>query len=604
MNIDNTKGKGKEKDVPVDTNNTSSSNVLTQEMIAGTEVDNTMKPQAFAELANLDEKIINIDTGSPKFDKTIKDTKIKQRDKNLTKPMAIIPNEYSVQSDEIFVDKQLHTTPPGVVAIFPGGLVNPVQSPPIGGRFVQSSNQAQVSMTIGDSDIEAAHEPTLNAFLVNEDLGVFATATLVDRDAEVKIHQHCGKTIMLGSFITAIIIAVAVAVPVLLTRQGSMLPIFPAQSLIPKLNSSCLGVCPEGSVLTLPDHNIPDTQTTCGEVDELAKAGNKNDTICSSVKANIPFCGCEVPLSPSANENTAKPATPSPVFTSSPNKAPLSFSIAPLSGGATHPPIVSFPPILANATFSPSAVVTSAPSIVVTPAPSIVVTPAPIDVVTPAPIDVVTPAPIDVVTPAPSIVVTPAPIDVVTPSPSIVVTPAPSDAKSAPSVIVTPAPSDVVTSAPSDVATSAPSIVVTPAPIDVVTPAPIDVVTSAPSDVATSAPSDIATPAPSVVDTSAPSDAISAPSDVSTSAPSDVATSAPSDVLTPAPSDVLTPAPSDVATPAPSAPSVVATPAPSDVVTPAPSVVVTLAPSDVITPAPSSASFAPSSASFAPSSTL
>ena len=78
MNINNTKGKGEEKGVTVDTSNTSGGNVLTQEMIAGMEVDNTTKPQAFAELANSDEKIINIDTGSLKFDKAIKDTKFKQ----------------------------------------------------------------------------------------------------------------------------------------------------------------------------------------------------------------------------------------------------------------------------------------------------------------------------------------------------------------------------------------------------------------------------------------------------------------------------------------------------------------------------------------------
>ena len=217
MNIENTEGKGEEKGVTVDTNNTSSGNVLTQEMIAGADVDNTTKPHTFAEVANLDEKIINIDTGTPKFYKAIKDSKTKKLNKKLTAPMSIILNEYSVQSDETFVDKQLHTTFPGVVAVFPGGLVDLVQSPPIGGRFVQgSSSQAQVSMTIDNSDIEAAHEPTLNAFLVNEDLGVFATATLVDKEAKVKIHQHCRMMIMLGSFITAIIIAVAVAIPVLL----------------------------------------------------------------------------------------------------------------------------------------------------------------------------------------------------------------------------------------------------------------------------------------------------------------------------------------------------------------------------------------------------
>ena len=244
MNIDNTKGKGKGKKngVTADTNSTSCGNVLTQEMIAGTEVDNTTKPQAFAELANFNEKVFNIDTGSPKFDKAIKGTKFRHYDKKLTKPMANILNEYSVQSHETFVDKQLHTTSPGVVAVFPGVLVDPVQSPPIGGSFVQNSSQAQVPMTIGASDIEAAHESTLSAFLVDEDLGVFATATLVDREAKVKIHQHCGVMIMLGSFIMAIIIAVAVTVSVLLTRQGSML----STSLAQSLNSSCLGVCLEG----------------------------------------------------------------------------------------------------------------------------------------------------------------------------------------------------------------------------------------------------------------------------------------------------------------------------------------------------------------------
>jgi hypothetical protein len=390
--------------VTVDINNTSNGNVLTQEMIAGTEVDNATKPQAFAELANSDEKIINIDTGSPKFDKVIKDTKNKKLNMNLTKPMAIILSEYLVQSHETFVNKQLHTTSPGVVAVFPGGLVNPVQSPSIDGRFVvQDSSQAQVTMIIGASDIEAAHEPTLNAFLVNEDLGVFATATQVDKEAKVKIHQHCEVMIMLGSFITAIIIAVAVAVPVLLTCQDSMLHASPAQSLILNLNSSCPGVCPEGSILTLPDEKIPDKKTTCGAVDELAKAANKNDTIRGSVKANIPFCGCEVLLSPSANEDTAKSATPSQVITSSPDLVPLSFSFPPFSGSATQFPVVSFLPTPDYTTFASIDVVTSAPIVVITPAPIVVATSAPSVDVTQAPSIVASPAPSIVISSAPSL---------------------------------------------------------------------------------------------------------------------------------------------------------------------------------------------------------
>ena len=182
-------------------------------------------------------------------------------------------------------------------------------------------------------------------------------------------------------------------------------------------------------------------------MDELAKAANKNDTICGSVKANIPFCGCEALLSPSANQDTAKSATPSQVITSSPDLVPLPFSIAPLSGGATHAPIVSLLPIPYYAPSAPSDVVTSAQSVVSSIAPSDVVTSAPIVVVTPAQGIVSTFAPIVVFTPAQGIVTTFAPIVVVTSAPIVVVT-------SAQGIVTTFAPIVVVTSAPSVVSTS------------------------------------------------------------------------------------------------------------------------------------------------------
>ena len=97
-------------------------------------------------------------------------------------------------------------------------------------------SQAQLpETTMGVSDVEAPPplESTLNAFLVNDNSGVLASATLLDIEAEEKVHQQQQRMAMLGAFLTAIIIAVVVAVPVLLTCPGTSLVETSSPSLSP-----------------------------------------------------------------------------------------------------------------------------------------------------------------------------------------------------------------------------------------------------------------------------------------------------------------------------------------------------------------------------------
>ena len=119
---------------------------------------------------------------------------------------------------------QEKNTSPGAMAMFPGGNGRPVLLPPNNDiTFMNADhNCAQApTVVIGASDIEEGGEPTLKAFLVNDDTGVVASATILDVEAEEKKNQRRRMRTILGSFITASIIATAVAVPVVLTQSGS-----------------------------------------------------------------------------------------------------------------------------------------------------------------------------------------------------------------------------------------------------------------------------------------------------------------------------------------------------------------------------------------------
>ena len=118
----------------------------------------------------------------------------------------------SVLSHEsILGDQLLDTNHPGAIQIFPGGVA-PLQ--PTNRTNVHGISQVQLPETnLGVNDVEALHsdEPSLNAFLVNDDTGVVANATLLDIEAEEKVHQKQRRMAMLGAFLTASIIAVVVA---------------------------------------------------------------------------------------------------------------------------------------------------------------------------------------------------------------------------------------------------------------------------------------------------------------------------------------------------------------------------------------------------------
>ena len=120
-------------------------------------------------------------------------------------------------------------TCPGAMAIFPAGYRTPGLSSP-SNEVTLTNTEATCAqdptLIVGASDVEASGEPTLKAFLVNNDTGVVASATLHDEDTERKKNQQFWMRTMLGSCIMASVIAIAVAVPVVLTSSG------PAQASI------------------------------------------------------------------------------------------------------------------------------------------------------------------------------------------------------------------------------------------------------------------------------------------------------------------------------------------------------------------------------------
>ena len=183
--------------------------------------DSSVLPRAFAEEANMEERTLQADAArSAATDMAIKERSKKQENNNMKQaiPMSL---KSELFNESILADQLVDTKHPGATEIFPGG-VSPLQ--PLNRTHAHGISQDQLpETTMGVSDVEVphSHEPTLNAILVNDATGVVASATLIDEDAEEKKNlQHRMRTI-LGSFITASIIATAVAVPVLLTHSGS-----------------------------------------------------------------------------------------------------------------------------------------------------------------------------------------------------------------------------------------------------------------------------------------------------------------------------------------------------------------------------------------------
>ena len=183
-------------------------------------------PRAFAEEANVEERTLQIDVAhSAASDMAMKERSKKQENNDLKQAMPVsLKSELSHES--ILADQLVDTLHPGAMEIFPGGVA-PLQ--PMNRAHASGISQAQLPETtteVSDVEVPHSHEPTLNAFLVNDDTGVVANATLLDEDAEEKKNQRRRMRTILGSFITASIIATAVAVPVVLTHSG------PAQAIV------------------------------------------------------------------------------------------------------------------------------------------------------------------------------------------------------------------------------------------------------------------------------------------------------------------------------------------------------------------------------------
>ena len=190
-------------------------------------------PRAFAEEANVEERITQTSAaGFAASDMAIMDRSKNQQIIDLQQAMSM--SLKSVLSHEsILVDQLVDTRHPGVTEIFPGGVA---PSQPMNRTHVHGISQAQLpETTMGVSDVEVnpPPEPSLNAFLVNDNSGVLASATLLDIEAEEKVHQKQRRMAMLGAFLTASIIAVVVAVPVLLTRPGTSAVVSLSPSLSP-----------------------------------------------------------------------------------------------------------------------------------------------------------------------------------------------------------------------------------------------------------------------------------------------------------------------------------------------------------------------------------
>ena len=181
----------------------------------------TVTPRAFAEEAIVDKRITQSDAaGSAASDMAIKDRSKNQQIIDLQQAMpmshkSVLPHE------SILVNQLVDTRHPGATEIFPGGVAS---LQPMNETHVHYISQAQLpetTMGVRDMEVNNPPEPTLNAFLVNDDSGVLASATILDIEAEEKLHKKQRRMAMLGAFLTASIIAVVVAVPVLLSRPST-----------------------------------------------------------------------------------------------------------------------------------------------------------------------------------------------------------------------------------------------------------------------------------------------------------------------------------------------------------------------------------------------
>lgn len=200
---------------------------------------NSAIPRAFAEDANVEKSA----TKDNMAHSATSDLPIKDRSRNrqkfnlkLATPTSIKPVLYN---EFIVVDQLLGTNRPGATVMYPGGIV-PSQS--MGVTLRHENSQAQLpETTMGASDVETSSQPyspetTLNAFLVNDNSGVLANATILDTNAEEMIHQRRQRMAMLAAFLTASMIAVAVAVPVMLTHPFSSPVVTLSSPLSPSLS--------------------------------------------------------------------------------------------------------------------------------------------------------------------------------------------------------------------------------------------------------------------------------------------------------------------------------------------------------------------------------
>ena len=215
--------------------------------------------------------------------------------------MTMMVNTVKQQALAVEIE-QVETIHPGAVPMYPQGIAGPTPIP--NDTLVHENIQTLMPTTIAIRVIETAFEPTQNAFLLNDNSGLLVSATLLDIEADQKLRRQQRKMTMLSSLIFASMIAVAVAVPVLLTRPGpppaTFSPTFSpvpskAPSWIPTLSPSmassgrCPGVCPVGSNLTWPDRII--NTTTCEDLDLLAK-GVYDYQECENFKMSATSCGC------------------------------------------------------------------------------------------------------------------------------------------------------------------------------------------------------------------------------------------------------------------------------------------------------------------------
>ena len=200
------------------------------------QLDTSAKQQVFTKGEITNKRSMHVDTGTTNSSdkKAMKNTfNTHDLDKDVISKSVVHNSTPSLSKHSVNStgkdQLQGENTSPGAMAMFPGGNGRPVLPPPNNDiTFLNADHHGAQATTvvIGASDVEAGGEPTLTAFLVNNDTGVVASATLLDEEAEEKKNQQRQMRTILGSFIAASIIATAVAVPVVLTHSG------PAQAIV------------------------------------------------------------------------------------------------------------------------------------------------------------------------------------------------------------------------------------------------------------------------------------------------------------------------------------------------------------------------------------